>query len=377
MDNTDADLVVRVQEAELVGDGGPGWFVVSGLPDPAAVSEKAASAGGIVSVDAAGRLHAMITARQLVNAAGRVDPLLGRTLEAHVEPTVASWAAPTRALSVRAADLDAASRPLVMGIVNATPDSFADGGSAYDPDDHPARAVAHARQLREAGADVVDVGGESTRPGAEPVDVDDELARVMPVVEKLASEMPVSIDTTKARVAREAVEVGAVLVNDVSAGRLDDDLLPTVADLDVGYVLMHMRGTPQTMQDDPTYGDVLSEVYEFLAEGLARCDEVGIDRDRVVVDPGIGFGKTAEHNHALLGAVRQFAGLGRPVMIGASRKSFLGAAGEVPVDERLPGSLAAATAAVLGGAAMVRVHDVAATRQAVDVARAIADAADG
>ena len=375
MEDTDADLVVRVQEAGLVVDGGPGWFVVSGLPDPAAVSEKAASAGGIVSVDGAGRLHAMITARQLVNAAGRVDPLLGRSLEAHVEPTVAAWATPSTALSVGATDLDAAGRPLVMGIVNVTPDSFSDGGTAYDPADHPARAIAHARQLWEAGADLVDVGGESTRPGAEPVDPEEELERVVPVVEKLAGEMPVSVDTTKARVAREAVDAGAVLVNDVSAGRLDDDLLPTVADLDVGYVLMHMRGTPQTMQDDPTYDDVVSEVYEFLADGLARCDRAGIDRDRLVVDPGIGFGKTAEHNHALLGAVRQFAGLGSPVMVGASRKSFLEATSEVPVGERLPGSLAAATAAVLGGAAMVRVHDVAATRQAVDVARAIAGTA--
>ena len=375
MEDSSADLVVRVQDAGLVGDGGPGWFVVSGLPEPAAVAEKAASAGGIVDVDDAGRLHAMITARQLVNAAGRVDPVLGRILEAHVEPAVARWATPATAVSTGAPGvLDATDRPLVMGIVNVTPDSFSDGGAAYDPATHPDRAVDHARALVAAGADLVDVGGESTRPGAQPVAADEELARVVPVVEKLAGEVPVSIDTTKAVVAREAVRAGAVLVNDVSAGQLDPGLLPAVADLDAGYVLMHMQGTPQTMQDDPRYGDVVSEVYESLAAGLAQCDRAGIARDRVLVDPGIGFGKTPAHNHALMGAVRQFTGLGVPVLVGASRKSFLSTGSEVPVDQRLPGSLAAATAAVLGGAAMVRVHDVAETRQAVDVARAIAEA---
>ncbi len=271
--------------------------------------------------------------------------------------------------------LDATERPLVMGIVNVTPDSFSDGGTAYDPAEHPGRALEHARALVAAGADLVDVGGESTRPGADPVSEDEELARVVPVVEALAGEVAVSIDTTKAAVARAAVDAGAVLVNDVSAGALDDDLLGTVADLGVGYVLMHMRGTPRTMQQDPRYGDVVAEVYEFLWRGRQRLQRAGIDLEQVVVDPGIGFGKTAGHNHALLAGVRQLTALGSPVLVGTSRKSFLAAdtPGAAPAD-RVAASVATATAAVLRGAAMVRVHDVAETRQAVDAARRVAAA---
>lgn len=265
--------------------------------------------------------------------------------------------------------------PLWMGIVNVTPDSFSDGGTAYDPADHPTRAIDHARQLLDEGADLLDIGGESTRPGAEPVDADEELARILPVVEALAGDTVVSVDTSKAVVARAAVEAGALLVNDVSAGRLDRDLLPTVAELDVGYVLMHMRGTPRTMQQDTSYHDVVAEVYEFLARGLDQLADAGVAADHVLVDPGIGFGKTIEQNHALLGAVRQLAGLGAPVLIGTSRKSFLAADADLPAPaDRVAGSVATATMAALAGAAMVRVHDVAQTRQAVDVARRMAAA---
>lgn len=369
------ELTVRVEDARLVLDGGPAWFVVSGLPDPRAVAHRAASAGGAVDVDEAGRLRALVTPRQLVNAAGRVDGELGRAIEALVDPVVEAWVAPPTAVRVGPDHwLDAASRPLVMGIVNVTPDSFSDGGTAYDPADHPKRAIDHAQRLVKAGADLLDVGGESTRPGAESVDVDEELARVVPVVEALAGEAVVSIDTTKAAVARAAVAAGAVLVNDVSAGVLDDDLLPTVAELGVGYVLMHMRGTPRTMQHDPSYHDVVAEVYEFLWRGRQRLQRLGVDLDQVLVDPGIGFGKTARHNHALLVGVRQLAELGAPVLVGTSRKSFLAADADLPDPaDRVAGSVATATAAVLGGAAMVRVHDVAETRHAVDVARRLAE----
>lgn len=373
------ELIVRVEDARLVPDGGPAWFVVSGLPDPRAVADKAASAGGAVTVDATGRLRALVTPRQLVNAAGRVDAQLGRAVESQADVVVESWANPPTALRVGPSSwLDAAARPLVMGIVNVTPDSFSDGGTAYDPAEHPARAVAHARALLAEGADLLDVGGESTRPGADPVSLDDELARVVPVVEALADQAVVSVDTTKAAVARAAVEAGAVLVNDVSAGALDDELLPTVAELGVGYVLMHMRGTPRTMQRDPAYGDVVAEVYEFLWYARQRLARLGVDGDRVMVDPGIGFGKTAAHNHALLAASRQFAELGSPVLVGTSRKSFLAVDADLPDPaDRVAGSIATATAAVLAGAAMVRVHDVAETRHAVDVARRVASAGIG
>ena len=369
------ELVVRVEDARLVPDGGPAWFVVTGLPDPRAVGDRAASAGGAVEIDDQGRLRALVTPRQLVNAAGRVDAELGRVVEERVDPVVESWTSPPGVVRLGGErTLDAAERPLVMGVVNVTPDSFSDGGTAYDPDEHPGRAVAHARELLAAGADLLDVGGESTRPGADPVEVDEELARVVPVVEALAGDAVVSVDTTKAAVARAAVEAGAVLVNDVSAGALDDDLLPTVARLGVGYVLMHMRGTPRTMQQDPRYGDVVAEVYEFLWRGRARLGRAGIDPDAVIVDPGIGFGKTAAHNNALLAAVRQFAGMGSPVLVGTSRKSFLAGDAGAPPTGRMAASVATATAAVLGGAAMVRVHDVAETRQAVDAARRVARA---
>lgn len=371
------ELVVRVEDARLVLDGGPAWFVVAGLPDPRAVADRAASAGGAVDVDADGRLRALVTSRQLVNAAGRVDAQLGRAVEALVDPVVQAWTSPPTAVRVGPERwLDAAGRPLVMGIVNVTPDSFSDGGTAYDPASHPDRAVAHARGLLAAGADLLDVGGESTRPGAVPVDADEELARVLPVIEALAGDAVVSVDTTKADVARAAVDAGAVLVNDVSAGALDDRLLPTVAELGVGYVLMHMRGTPRTMQRDTSYGDVVAEVYEFLWRARERVLDTGIAPDQLLVDPGIGFGKTGAHNHALLASVRQFCELGAPVLVGTSRKSFLAADADLPdPGDRLAGSLATATTAVLGHAAMVRVHDVAATRQAVDVARRTAAAA--
>jgi dihydropteroate synthase len=246
-----------------------------------------------------------------------------------------------------------------MGILNVTPDSFSDGGEWFDTD----RAVAHGRQLVAEGADVVDVGGESTRPGAAPVPVDEELRRVVPVVEALAGTVRISVDTTKEAVADAAVAAGATLLNDVSAA-----LWPVAARHGVGWVAMHRRGTPGDMQDDPRYDDVVAEVTAFLLERASRAADAGVGE--VWIDPGIGFGKTVEHNLALLGAVDRLAGHGVPVLVGTSRKGFLGAlaAGPdgvpAPVGERLPGSLATATWALRAGAAMVRVHDVAPTVQA-------------
>ncbi len=243
--------------------------------------------------------------------------------------------------------------PLVMGVLNVTPDSFFDGGRYFDPE----RAIAHGLDLAAQGADVVDVGGESTRPGAEPVGPREELRRVIPVVEALAGSVRVSIDTSKAEVARRAVAAGATLVNDVTATLSD-----VAAEVGAGYVVMHMQGTPPDMQERPSYEDVAAEVGAFLAGRARAAEAAGVAE--VWIDPGIGFGKTVEHNLALLSSLRELADLGWPLLVGTSRKSFLGRLavgrdGSVrPSSERLEGSIAAAAWSMEAGASMVRVHDV-------------------
>ena len=250
-------------------------------------------------------------------------------------------------------------RALVMGILNVTPDSFSDGGRWLDPD----LAVARGLALVAEGADIVDVGGESTRPGAAAVPAAEELRRVLPVVEALSPHVRVSIDTTKESVAEAAVGAGATLVNDVSAS-----LWPVAARCGVGWVAMHRKGTPATMQDDPRYDDVVTEVRDLLADRAARAADAGVRE--IWIDPGIGFGKSLDHNLELLAGLDALVATGWPVLVGTSRKGFLGvlAAGPdgvpVPTDQRLPGSLATATYALDRGAGMVRVHDVAATVQA-------------
>ena len=261
-------------------------------------------------------------------------------------------------------------RTLVMGIVNVTPDSFSDGGAFLTPDD----AVRHGARLVDEGADVLDVGGESTRPGAAAVDADEELRRVIPVIEGLTEMQqttPVSIDTRKPEVARAALEAGARIVNDTTAGR-DPAMLETVEASGAGLVLMHMLGDPTTMQDDPRYDDVVAEVTEFLRERIEAAVFAGIPEERICIDPGIGFGKNVEHNLALLRAVPALRPLGAAVMIGASRKRFIGVltGTEKPAD-RLEGSLAAAVVGASLGADIVRVHDVAATVRALQVADAV------
>jgi dihydropteroate synthase len=244
-----------------------------------------------------------------------------------------------------------------MGVLNVTPDSFSDGGRWLDP----GAAVAHGLQLVDEGADVVDVGGESTRPGAEPVPLDEELRRVVPVVEALAPHTRVSIDTRKAEVAEAAIEAGATLVNDVSA-----TLAPVAARAGVGWVAMHMRGDPRTMQHEPTYDDVVAEVRRFLVE---RASTAGVDE--VWIDPGIGFGKTMAHNLSLLAHLDELVATGFPVVVGTSRKSFLGRlTGNAPADDRLEASVATAAWALAQGAAMVRVHDVRPTVAAAQLLRA-------
>ncbi len=266
----------------------------------------------------------------------------------------------------------ALAEPAVMGILNVTPDSFSDGGNLPDA----ASAIATGLAMREAGAVFLDVGGESTRPGSEPVPVAEELRRVVPVVRGLAAAGAiVSIDTRHAAVMHAAIEAGARIVNDVTALGGDPESLAAVADSDVSVVLMHMQGDPKTMQRDPRYDDVVREVRDFLAARIAACEAAGIARHRIAVDPGIGFGKTLAHNLGLLHGLDALRALGCPILIGVSRKSFIAhSAGSAPPKQRLGGSLAAALASVERGARIVRAHDVAETAQALRIWNAIAGA---
>ena len=258
---------------------------------------------------------------------------------------------------------------LLMGIVNVTPDSFSDGGNHLDRD----AAVAHGLHLIEEGADLLDVGGESTRPGASPVTEEEETKRVIPVIQELArrTHRPLSIDTQKPTVARAALEVGAAIVNDIAANREDPAMWRLVAATGAGYICMHMRGTPQTMQQVPTYSDVVGDVAEFFADRLNRLAEAGVPPEQVALDVGIGFGKTLEHNLELLAAISSFQSLGRPLLLGVSRKSFIGQLTGADVNDRLAGTLAATMLAIQDGVQMIRTHDVKATRQALQVADAI------
>jgi dihydropteroate synthase len=256
-------------------------------------------------------------------------------------------------------------RPSVMGVVNVTPDSFSDGGVHFDPD----VAAAAARRMLDHGAAIVDVGGESTRPGSEGVSADEELRRVVPVLERLEGAIPVSIDTAKAEVARRAIALGAQMVNDVTALRADPELAGVVADAGIYLCLMHMQGEPRTMQLDPRYHDVVSEVARFLEERLEFAVAAGIREDAICLDPGIGFGKTVEHNVELVRRLDVLVALGRPVLVGISRKSTLRRLGATDL---VSGSIAAAVAAYERGATIVRAHDVAAHVDALSVAKALA-----
>jgi dihydropteroate synthase len=272
-------------------------------------------------------------------------------------------------IKTRHGTMDLRRQTLLMGIINVTPDSFYDGGKRFDP----GKAVADGLELVEAGADIVDVGGESTRPGAPPVSLEEELRRVLPVVQRLRRmvKVPISIDTYKAPVARAALTEGADIVNDISALRFDPEMGALVATEKVPVVLMHMQGTPRTMQAEPRYQNVLREVQDFLAARTEFALGAGVERDHIILDPGIGFGKTLDHNLILLRGLPSLASLGYPLLVGASRKAFIGKILDVKPDERLEGSLAAAVAAVFGGAHIIRAHDVKETRRALRVADAI------
>ena len=263
-----------------------------------------------------------------------------------------------------------ASRPLLMGILNVTPDSFSDGGRFNAPD----AALARALELAEQGADIVDIGGESTRPGADFVPVDEECARTIPVIAAIrqGSDMPVSIDTRKAAVGRAALNAGANLINDVAAFTFEPELAEVAARAGVPVCLMHAQGDPATMQDAPAYDDVLLDVYDFLEARIRAAMAAGIPHENIIIDPGIGFGKTTAHNLDLLRGISLFHALGCPILLGASRKRFIGAiAGAPSADDRAPGSIAVALAALSQGVQIIRAHDVTETQQAIRLWQAL------
>jgi len=261
---------------------------------------------------------------------------------------------------------------LIMGVLNVTPDSFYDGGR-YDSFN---KAVERGFQMVEDGADIIDIGGESSRPGAKPVEEKEELERVIPVIKKLVSKVkvPISIDTYKAMVAKKAIDAGAAMVNDISALRMDEGMANIVRSSKVPVCLMHMQSTPRNMQRNPRYKDVMSEIFAFFRERMDFCERAGIDVEKTVVDPGIGFGKTVLHNLEILRNLDQFKSLGRPIMIGVSRKSFIGKVLQLEPEERLEGSLASAMWCMIKGASILRVHDVKETKRAVRMLEAIEQA---
>lgn len=306
--------------------------------------------------------------RALIDKLEAQPPTMRRVGE-EVRTALADYDRRSFSLSLGSQVLDLGERTAVMGIVNVSPDSFYDGGAHFSTD----RAVEHGLRLAGEGADILDVGGESTRPGAKPLPLEEERRRVLPVIEGLSSRcaLPISVDTYKADVARSALDLGAVMVNDISGLRFDPEMARVVAGRGAALVVMHMQGEPRTMQAAPSYANLMREIVEVLSRSVETAVERGVDREKVIVDPGIGFGKTLDHNLHLLRHLPELRVLGRPILVGPSRKSFIGAISNLPVGERLEGTLAAVSLAVSGGAHIVRVHDVSAVRRSVEVADAV------
>lgn len=277
-------------------------------------------------------------------------------------------------LHLKNRDIDLEEKVVVMGVLNLTPDSFYDGGRYT----REAQALRRVEEMIREGADIIDVGGESVRPGAEPISLDEELSRVIPVIEKVRRLFPItiSIDTYKAEVARQAIEKGAEMVNDISGLRFDPDLRKIVAGYGVPLILMHIKGTPKNMQDNPRYHSLMEEIISYLRKSIKLAEESGVDPARIIVDPGIGFGKTTAHNLEILRRLEELKSLGKPILVGLSRKSFIGNVLGLPQEERLEGGLAATSMAVSGGARIVRTHDVKPTRRAVDMVQAILRGSD-
>jgi dihydropteroate synthase len=280
-----------------------------------------------------------------------------------------------RVLRLGGREYDLDERTLIMGVVNVTPDSFSDGGRFYDS----RAAVEHALRLVEEGADILDIGGESTRPGSEFIPLDEELHRVMPVLEEITGDagVPVSIDTTKSEVALRALDAGCAMVNEISAMRLDEKMLPLVVERGVPFCLMHMQGMPKDMQVEPVYNDVIGEIAAFLRERAAAAEEAGADPSNIMIDPGIGFGKSLEHNLEIVRRLGEFKSLGYPLVLGTSRKSFIGTILDLPVEERLEGTAASVAVGIANGADIIRVHDVKEMARVARVTDAVAGKGQG
>jgi len=261
-----------------------------------------------------------------------------------------------------------------MGVINVTPDSFSDGGFFFDPN----RAIAHALKLVDEGADIIDIGGETTRPGSKPITAETEISRVIPVIERLAPkiDVPISIDTYKSLVAERAIEAGAEIINDISALNFDPKMLEIASRHDIPVVLMHIKGTPENMQQNPCYVSVISEIIEYLKDSIEMAEKAGIDPHKIIIDPGIGFGKSLDdgHNLKIINRLSEFKSLGKPILVGPSRKAFIGKILNADVTQREEGTAAAVSAAVLNGANIVRVHNVGMIRKVVRVIDAIKNA---
>ncbi|MGD0114128.1 MAG: dihydropteroate synthase [Armatimonadota bacterium] len=379
-DEVVAELYARGADAEavraIVARGMARAMLVGPLKleDAQALRKAAAEAGGLaVMTRPAGRQDPgradVVVMAPTEKLSAVADGLGGETGE-RMRAAMAGFFAPVqRVLRCRGRDLALGAKTLVMGIINVTPDSFSGDGLGGNT----AAAIAQGTQMVADGADILDVGGESTRPGADPVSIEDEIARVLPVIGGLTREVdvPISIDTYKCSVAAAALAKGASIVNDISGLRFDTNMANAAAEAGAAVIAMHIRGTPRDMQKDPKYDDVIGEISEYLEESIALAEAAGLTRDRIVVDPGFGFGKTLEHNLELLRRLREFRSLGCAVMIGTSRKSSIGKLlGDAPADERIMGTAATVALAIAAGADIVRVHDV---KEMVQVAR-VADA---
>lgn len=270
-------------------------------------------------------------------------------------------------LVTRRFNLDLAQRPHLMGILNITPDSFSDGGHYLDPE----RALERAWEMVEEGADLIDIGGESSRPGAQSISVEEELQRIIPIIQVLAKKIPVplSVDTVKAKVAEAALDMGASIINDISALNFDSQMAEVIARYQAPVILMHMLGNPQTMQQNPIYSDLIGQIKQYLNDNLRKAEDQGVEQ--IILDPGIGFGKTVAHNLRILQELDKLLDLKRPLLIGASRKSFIGNVLDLPVDDRLEGSLAVACWAAIKGVHIIRIHDVKQTRRVLGMIEAI------
>jgi dihydropteroate synthase len=325
--------------------------------------ETAAAGGDVVLTGARDRLRRFLEAL-------RSNPRVPGELSSRLQYRFDNYLRSDYKIACRGGVLDLGLRTHVMGILNATPDSFSDGGRFAAAD----RALAHAREMASGGADVIDIGGESTRPGASPVPEDEELRRIIPLIERLSAELPlpISVDTYKSSVAKKALQAGASIVNDISGLRFSPDMAKVAAEYGAGVVIMHIKGTPRNMQQDPVYADVVGEIMAYLEEGIELAVRAGVDREKVMIDPGIGFGKTLEHNLTVLNRLDEFRALGRPIVLGASRKKFIGTVLNVPVpEERAFGTAATVALGIERGASIVRVHDVASMTQVARMTDAI------